>query len=47
MSEAVLRFDEDESVKQMFTQGVAGLSSQLSSMTMNDDYKKYVFVSQV
>jgi ubiquitin conjugation factor E4 B len=42
LTEAISRFDEDESVKPMFTKAVAGLSYQLSNLTMNDNYKPYV-----
>jgi len=44
LTEAVARFDEDDTVKPMLTKAVAGLSYQLSNMTMNDDYKPYVQV---
>lgn len=44
LTEAVSRFDEDETVKPMLTKAFAGLSNRLSSMTMNDDYKPYVQV---
>jgi ubiquitin conjugation factor E4 B len=44
LTEAVARFDEDETVKPMLTRAVAGLSYQLSNITMNDDYKPYVQV---
>ncbi|TVY83127.1 Ubiquitin conjugation factor E4 [Lachnellula suecica] len=40
--EAISRFDEDETVKPMLTKAVAGLSLQLSSMTMSDNYKPYI-----
>jgi hypothetical protein len=42
--EAVSRFGEDDTVKGMLTKAVAGLSFQLSTMTMNDNYKPYVTV---
>jgi len=42
LTEAVSRWDEDDTVKLMFTKTAAQLSSQLSRMTMNDDYKPYV-----
>lgn len=42
LTEAVSRFEEDDSVKSMFTKAAAGLSLQLSHLTMNDDYKRYV-----
>ena len=42
--EAVHRFDEDETVKPMLTKAIAGVSLQLSNMTMNDTFKPYVQV---
>lgn len=45
MSEAISRFEEDDMAKKMLTKAVAGLSSLLSSMTMNSNYKPYVTVS--
>jgi ubiquitin conjugation factor E4 B len=44
LSEAVSRFDEDDTVKPMLTKAMTGLSSQLSNMTMNDDYRPYIQV---
>ena len=44
LQEAINRFDEDESVKPMLTKAMAGLSYQLSTMTMNDNYKPYIQV---
>ncbi|KAJ5662138.1 uncharacterized protein N7477_009754 [Penicillium maclennaniae] len=41
ISEAVKRFDEDESVKPAFIAAVEELSAELSSMNANDDYKPY------
>jgi ubiquitin conjugation factor E4 B len=45
LGEAVSRFAEDDMVKLMLTKAFAGLSSQLSRMTMNDIYKPYMSVS--
>ncbi|RDW91522.1 hypothetical protein BP5796_02687 [Coleophoma crateriformis] len=42
LTEAVSRFEEDDSVKSMLVQAVTGLSLQLSNITMNDNYKPYV-----
>ncbi|KAM3074745.1 Ubiquitin conjugation factor E4, variant 2 [Clarireedia jacksonii] len=42
LEEAVSRFAEDDMAKSMITKAFAGLSSQLSNMTMNDVYKPYV-----
>jgi ubiquitin conjugation factor E4 B len=44
LSEAVARFDEDDSIKPMLTKAVAGLSYQLSNMTMIDNYTPYIKV---
>lgn len=41
ISEAVKRFDEDESVKPAFIAAVEELSAELSSKNANDDYKSY------
>lgn len=45
LTELVSRFEEDESVKQIITRAVSGISLQLSNMTMNDNYKPHVNVS--
>ncbi|TVY49995.1 Ubiquitin conjugation factor E4 [Lachnellula occidentalis] len=42
LTEAISRFAEDDTVKPMLTKAVAGLSLQLSNMTMNDNYKPYI-----
>ena len=44
LTEAVNRFDEDDTVKSMLTKAVAGISLQLSNMTMNDNYKPHIQV---
>ncbi|KAJ5889952.1 hypothetical protein N7504_010762 [Penicillium tannophilum] len=41
ISEAVKRFEEDESVKPAFIAAVEELSTSLSGMDINDDYKPY------
>ncbi|KAJ5812184.1 hypothetical protein N7474_008485 [Penicillium riverlandense] len=41
LTEAVKRFEEDESVKPAFISAVEVLSSELASKTVNDDYKPY------
>ncbi|KAJ5635229.1 uncharacterized protein N7484_008542 [Penicillium longicatenatum] len=41
ISEAVKRFEEDEGVKPAFIAAVEELSTNLSSMDINDDYKPY------
>lgn len=43
--DAVARFEEDDTVKGIFTKAMAGLSGQLSRLDMNGDYKPYVNVS--
>lgn len=43
--EAFSRFPEDDSVQAAIVGAVEELSRQLSRMTMNDDFKAYVFVS--
>ncbi|OJJ41121.1 hypothetical protein ASPWEDRAFT_34613 [Aspergillus wentii DTO 134E9] len=42
ISEAVKRFDEDESIKPAFIAAVEELSQELAEMNINDDYKPYV-----
>jgi ubiquitin conjugation factor E4 B len=46
LTELEARMEEDESIKPMLRKAVAGLSQQLSTLTMNDNYKPYVHVSQ-
>ena len=47
LAEAVSRFEEDDTVKPMLTKAVAGMSLQLSAMTMNDNYKPHVNVGSL
>ncbi len=42
LSEAVGRWEDDESVRFMFTGAVRKLSAELSKLTMNDNYKQYI-----
>lgn len=42
LAEAVSRWEEDDAIKPMFTKTVAGLSSQLSKLTMDGNYGPYV-----
>ncbi|KAF2262301.1 ubiquitin fusion degradation protein-like protein UfdB [Lojkania enalia] len=42
LSEAVSRFDDDESVKEVLVGAMEQLSQQLSKLSMNDDYKPYI-----
>lgn len=44
ISEAVKRFDEDESIKPAFIAAVEEMSRELASMNINDDYKPYMTV---
>ena len=44
LSEAVSRFDEDESVKEALVGAMEQLSRKLSKLSMNDDYKPYILV---
>lgn len=45
LTEAISRFDEDDTVKGALLGAIEDLSRQLSQMTMNDNYKPYVLVS--
>lgn len=47
LSEAVSRFDDDESIKEALVNGMEGVSRALSKKTMNDDYKPCVLVSHL
>jgi ubiquitin conjugation factor E4 B len=47
LTEAVSRFNEDDTAKSMLVKAFAGVSNQLSNMTMNDDYKPYVQVCAI
>ncbi|KAG5929825.1 hypothetical protein E4U42_004345 [Claviceps africana] len=40
--EAIKRFDEDEAFPALFNEAMVRLSSQLSSLSLGDDYKPYV-----
>ncbi|CAN8104210.1 unnamed protein product [Discula destructiva] len=42
LQEAVSRFAEDESLPEVFVKAMLEISSRLSKLTMNDDYKPYV-----
>ncbi|KAF2471601.1 uncharacterized protein BDR25DRAFT_303110 [Lindgomyces ingoldianus] len=42
LSEAVARFDDDESVKDVLVGAMEQLCRQLAKMSMNDDYKPYL-----
>lgn len=42
LSEAVARFPEDESIKEVLVGAVEQLSRDLATKTMNDDYRQYV-----
>lgn len=45
LQEAVSRFAEDDSLPEVFVKAMVDISSRLSKLTMNDDYKPYVGVS--
>lgn len=47
LSEAVKRFEEDDSLKPAFITTVEEMSRDLSVMTINDDYKPYVTVCEI
>jgi ubiquitin conjugation factor E4 B len=42
LNEAVTRFEEDDSVKEVLVGAIEELSRKLSMMTMNDDYRPYM-----
>ncbi|KAK3898619.1 ubiquitin elongating factor core-domain-containing protein [Staphylotrichum tortipilum] len=42
IGEAVARLDEDETIAPLFTKAMADISTKLSTLTMNHDYKPYV-----
>lgn len=45
LTEAILRFEEDDTIKSAVVGAIEDLSRQLSKMTMNDNYKPHVLVS--
>lgn len=45
VEEAVARIKDDDTVAPVFIDALVQLSSQLATMSMNDDYKPYVNVS--
>jgi ubiquitin conjugation factor E4 B len=47
LTEMEARIDEDESIKPMLRKAAIGLSQQLSTLTMNDNYKPYIHVSRL
>ncbi|KAF1960091.1 ubiquitin conjugation factor E4 [Byssothecium circinans] len=42
LNEAISRFDEDDSVKELLVGAIEELSRRLSKLTMNDDYRSYM-----
>jgi hypothetical protein len=44
--EALSRFDEDDTIEPLFTKTMVDVSSQLSTLSMNDGYKPYMTVSR-
>jgi len=45
LSEAVARFDEDESIRDALVGAAEQLSVELATLTMNDNYRPYITVS--
>lgn len=45
LNEAISRFEEDDSVRAALVGAVEDLSRQLAKLTMNDNYKPYIFVN--
>lgn len=45
LNEAISRFEEDDSVRTALVGAVEDLSRQLAKMSMNDNYKPYIFVN--
>ncbi len=45
IKEAISRFPEDDQYAAVFTDAMVKLSTDLSKLTMNDDYKSYMDVS--
>lgn len=45
LNEAISRFDEDDSVRTAIVGAVEDLSRQLAKLSMNDNYKPYIFVN--
>lgn len=43
--EAIKRFDDDENIPALFTDVMVQISTRLSRMSMEDDYKPYISVS--
>ncbi|KAK3387480.1 ubiquitin elongating factor core-domain-containing protein [Podospora didyma] len=41
-TEAVSRLDDDDSIKPLFTKAMVDISTRLSTLSMNDNYKPYV-----
>lgn len=45
IEEAIKRFDDDEAIPALFNDAMVQISSELGSMSMNDNYKPHVQVS--
>lgn len=45
IKEAIKRFDDDEAFPAIFNDAMVKLSTQLSALSMSDEYKPYVQVS--
>ncbi len=46
IGEAVARLDEDDTIGPLFSKAMVDISTKLSKLTMNDDYKPCVNVSR-
>ena len=47
LTEIVSRFPEDETAQEAMVVAMEDMSGQLACMSMNDNYKPYVFVSTI
>lgn len=45
LGEAMARLEDDDTIMPLFTKAMVDISSKLSTLSMNDDYKPYVKVS--
>ena len=44
--EAVSRFDEDDTIEPLFTKAMVDASEKLAKLSLNDNYKPYMTVSE-
>lgn len=47
IGEAIKHFDEDEAYPELFTNAMVEISSRLSRIEMDEDYKPYIAVSAI